>query len=335
MASPSGNPSPTPNPPFEIARLFKPAPNPNHPTTVPTPTGIFPGVAPMVPGPYSYPPATPPFHRGPFLHYPNDPHAVHLPNVAFANPNPAPNPNPGPNTGARLMQLLGNTAPTHLESAVSMPPPSSEFSAAPVTPLPAMPSAPPARMLSSKMPRGRILGPGDKAVHDVDSRLPGEAQPPQLEVTPITKYTSDPGLVLGRQIAVNRSYIVYGLKLGNIRVLNINTALRSLLRGHTQDKVSYEQGSSADSAVVVVLEALQVHCSLYDCYITKHFDEIDVVILSHILFTVGVAVSVGEPMDTSEGRIAFAPLTRKKGVSPVAPLVVVLRDQSTEGSSST
>jgi enhancer of mRNA-decapping protein 4 len=71
-------------------------------------------------------------------------------------------------------------------------------------------------------------------VHNVDSRLPGEAQPPQLEVTPITKYTSDPGLVLGRQIAVNRTYIVYGLKMGNIRVLNINTALRSLLRGHTQ-----------------------------------------------------------------------------------------------------
>jgi enhancer of mRNA-decapping protein 4 len=40
--------------------------------------------------------------------------------------------------------------------------------------------------------------------------------------------------VLGRQIAVNRSYICYGLKLGAIRVLNINTALRYLLRGHTQ-----------------------------------------------------------------------------------------------------
>ncbi|XP_052158621.1 enhancer of mRNA-decapping protein 4 isoform X1 [Oryza glaberrima] len=255
MASPSGNPNPTPNQPFELNRLFKQhppasasaAPNPNH---HPAPAGIFPGAAAPAPhhsvvvpppmtsggGPYSYPPATPPFHRGPYLPpYPNDPH------LAFAgNPNPpaaaaAPNP-----AGARLMQLLGNTAPTHLESAVSMPMPS-EFSAAaavaPPAPLPAMPSAPPARMpssSSSKMPRGRLLGPGDRAVHDVDSRLPGEAQPPQLEVTPITKYTSDPGLVLGRQIAVNRTYIVYGLKLGNIRVLNINTALRSLLRGHTQ-----------------------------------------------------------------------------------------------------
>ncbi|XP_024311085.1 enhancer of mRNA-decapping protein 4 isoform X2 [Brachypodium distachyon] len=104
-------------------------------------------------------------------------------------------------------------------------------------PLPVMPSAPPVGMLSSsssKVPRGWLLGGGDKVVHNVDSRLPGEAQPPQLEATPITKYTSDPGLVLGRQITVNRKYILYALKLGNIRVLNINTALRSLLRGHTQ-----------------------------------------------------------------------------------------------------
>ncbi|CAN6207900.1 unnamed protein product [Urochloa humidicola] len=244
MASPSGNPNPTTSAPFELSKLFRPPPNPNHPTTAPTPTGVFPGApgpaaGPPPTGPYSYPPATPPFHRGPYLHYPNDPHGFHHPAAAAftnANPtaNPVPNAGPGPNPGARLMQLLGNTAPTHLESAASVPP-SSEFSAAaPTAALPASSSAPPARMLSSKMPRGRLLGPGDRAVHDVDSRLPGEAEPPQLEVTPITKYTSDPGLVLGRQIAVNRTYIVYGLKLGNIRVLNINTALRSLLRGHTQ-----------------------------------------------------------------------------------------------------
>ncbi|OEL37990.1 Enhancer of mRNA-decapping protein 4 [Dichanthelium oligosanthes] len=243
MASPSGNPNPTTSAPFELSKLFRPQPNPNHPTTAPTPTGVFPGApgpaaGPPPTGPYSYPPATPPFHRAPYLHYPNDPRGFQHPAAAaFANANPTANPvqnpGPGPNPGARLMQLLGNTAPTHLESAASMPP-SSEFSAAPAAAPPASSSAPPARMPSSKMPRGRLLGPGDRAVHDVDSRLPGEAEPPQLEVTPITKYTSDPGLVLGRQIAVNKTYIVYGLKLGNIRVLNINTALRSLLRGHTQ-----------------------------------------------------------------------------------------------------
>lgn len=70
-------------------------------------------------------------------------------------------------------------------------------------------------------------------VYDVDVRVHGEAQP-QLEVTPITKYGSDPQPVLGRQIAVNKSYICYGLKQGNIRVLNINNASRSLLRCHTQ-----------------------------------------------------------------------------------------------------
>ncbi|XP_044953992.1 enhancer of mRNA-decapping protein 4-like isoform X2 [Hordeum vulgare subsp. vulgare] len=246
MASPAGNPNPNPgnpNPPFEMAMLFRPPPNP-----APTAAPMFPGAAgpPPPSGPYSYPPATPPFHLRPYLHYPQDPQPpMPRPVIPFPMPNPNANPNPsanpmaaaGANPGARLMQLLGSSGSGHLESAVSMPPPSSEFAAAQPSPLPAMPSAPPARMLSStssKVPRGRLLGGGDKAVHNVDSRLPGEAQPPQLEVTPITKYTSDPGLVLGRQIAVNRTYIVYGLKLGNIRVLNINTALRSLLRGHTQ-----------------------------------------------------------------------------------------------------
>ncbi|QHO18691.1 Enhancer of mRNA-decapping protein [Arachis hypogaea] len=88
------------------------------------------------------------------------------------------------------------------------------------------------RVASSKVPRGRRLA-GDHVVYDVDVRLPGEVQP-QLEVAPITKYGSDPNLVLGRQIAVNKSYICYGLKQGNIRVLNIHTAVRSLLKGHNQ-----------------------------------------------------------------------------------------------------
>ncbi|XP_019704020.2 enhancer of mRNA-decapping protein 4 isoform X1 [Elaeis guineensis] len=265
MASPAG--SPNPSGPFELHKLFKPPnpspnPNPSAPPTVPPPSSYGAVPPPAYPSPspgaFSYPPTTPPFHHHPFLHYPHDP--LHRPTVSYpaapphlpsANPNPNlnPNPSPGPNHGARLMALLGNTATSHLESTVSMPSPSSipsEFSA-PANPpiLHAIPSAPPAtlapigqpapaRLPSSKMPRGRHLAGGDRAVYDVDSRLPGESQPPQLEVTPITKYTSDPGLVLGRQIAVNRTYICYGLKLGAIRVLNINTALRSLLRGHTQ-----------------------------------------------------------------------------------------------------
>ncbi|XP_010487082.1 PREDICTED: enhancer of mRNA-decapping protein 4 isoform X2 [Camelina sativa] len=90
----------------------------------------------------------------------------------------------------------------------------------------------PIRVPSCKLPKGRRLI-GEHAVYDVDVRLQGEIQP-QLEVTPITKYGSDPQLVVGRQIAVNKDYICYGLKGGNIRVLNINTALRSLFRGHSQ-----------------------------------------------------------------------------------------------------
>ena len=85
------------------------------------------------------------------------------------------------------------------------------------------------------MPKGRRVV-GEDVVYDVDVRLPGEAQP-QLEVTPITKCISDPHLCLGRQIAVNKSYICYGLKQGTIRILNINTALRSLFR--TQSQVSF------------------------------------------------------------------------------------------------
>lgn len=134
------------------------------------------------------------------------------------------------------MALLGAPSPN-----IELPPqPSSgvsEFSGPSSVPVPQTipmginPSGP-IRMPSSKLPRGRHLI-GDHVVYDVDVRLQGEVQP-QLEVTPITKYGSDPQLVLGRQIAVNKSYICYGLKQGNIRVLNIHTALRSLFRAHTQ-----------------------------------------------------------------------------------------------------
>ncbi|KAH9312777.1 hypothetical protein KI387_027812, partial [Taxus chinensis] len=109
-------------------------------------------------------------------------------------------------------------------------------SVAPPALSPAIPTAPPqpppSRLPSGKVPRGRYLQ-GEHVVYDIDMRLPSEAQP-QLEVSPITNYSSDPVLVVGRQIAVNQTYICYGLRAGTIRILNINTALRALLRGHSQ-----------------------------------------------------------------------------------------------------
>ncbi|KAF1891335.1 hypothetical protein Lal_00016966 [Lupinus albus] len=129
-----------------------------------------------------------------------------------------------PNAGAHLMALL--SAPPQPSSPVvtNLPPIAIITTANAAT-------AALNQVQSSKVPKGRHLT-GDHIVYDVDTRLPGEVQP-QLEVKPITKYGSDRNPVLGRQIAVNKSYICYGLKQGNIRVLNIRTAVRSLLRGHT------------------------------------------------------------------------------------------------------
>ena len=155
--------------------------------TTATPNPIFPGVAggptgsPPPSGPYSYPPVTPPFHRGPYIHYPQDPHAMTRPVVSFPMPNPNLNPNPnanpnavapGPNPGARLMQLLGNSGPTQFETAVSKPPPTSEF--AQLQSLPAMPSVPPTRMLSSKVPRGGYLAPGNERCTMLTRGCPGK-----------------------------------------------------------------------------------------------------------------------------------------------------------------
>ncbi|KAF5773984.1 putative transcription factor WD40-like family [Helianthus annuus] len=178
--------------------------------------------------PYSTPPLQPPSPSG----NPNF-------NNHSGNPNFVQNPNPNPNHGARLMALLSAPPPTAVDnpSQLSAPMAQGSGSSNPVMTSSLVPAAlhsgsGPMRMLSSKLPKGRHLG-GDRAVYDIDVRLPGEVQP-QLEVTPITKYGSDPGLVVGRQIAVNKSYICYGLKLGAIRVLNINTALRSLFKGLAQ-----------------------------------------------------------------------------------------------------
>ena len=64
-----------------------------------------------------------------------------------------------------------------------------------------------------------------------------EAWAPQLEVVPITMYNSDYALARprhARAIAVSREYMCYGLKGGQVRVINKLSASRALLRGHSE-----------------------------------------------------------------------------------------------------
>ncbi|KAG8365187.1 hypothetical protein BUALT_Bualt18G0078300 [Buddleja alternifolia] len=263
---PTSNPNPQNFPNSNLTNpnlISSPFPPPS--ASYPPPTG---GAA--AGGMYSYQPQPAPFHYNlgyPAYSSPSPPHqefanahpqrSVSYPTPPlqpqaqsptasdnFQNPPNSQNPN---NHGARLMALL-SAPPSTLEMlpqpTTAMPqiqPISSAGSDLPVPqnssnlPSPGLVTShqsPVLRMPSSKLPKGRHLV-GDHVVYDIDVRLPGEVQP-QLEVTPITKYVSDPGLVVGRQIAVNKTYICYGLKLGAIRVLNINTALRSLLKGLAQ-----------------------------------------------------------------------------------------------------
>ncbi|KAK7246047.1 hypothetical protein RIF29_40904 [Crotalaria pallida] len=237
-------PSPSPSTP-------PPSSFPNPSSSYPPPTGTYPFHSPHY---FPYPPNIQSHHLQQQQQQQQHQH-LHQMNVPqrpiFQPPSPSPS-SPNPNTtttttgGARLMAMLSTQNPTsNPDSPVlyQASPSSSEFSmpasgAVMPSSAAASPASPqsstttPTRMLSTKLPRGRRLV-GEDIVYDIDFRLQGEVQP-QLEVTPITKYASDPGLALGRQIAVNRTYICYGLKLGAIRVLNINTALRYLLRGHTQ-----------------------------------------------------------------------------------------------------
>ncbi|XP_058787969.1 enhancer of mRNA-decapping protein 4-like [Vicia villosa] len=251
---------PQPPTPFDMHSFFNP-PNPNlNPSPNPIISSQFPPSAPSPPpsSSSSYPPPAGPFPPQPFPHHHNNlnnnssnyPYdhlnnfPIHHRSLSFPTPPLQPPPsNPNPNAGARLMALL--SAPPQQQQhqqlvSVSVPftsdyaPAANLPSPSPAASITAANAAAAAliRLPSSKVPKGRHLI-GDHVAYDVDVRLPGEVQP-QLEVAPITKYGSDPNPILGRQIAVNKSYICYGLKQGNIRVLNIHTAVRSLLRGHTQ-----------------------------------------------------------------------------------------------------
>ncbi|XP_076949042.1 enhancer of mRNA-decapping protein 4-like [Bidens hawaiensis] len=255
--------------PFDVQRFFNPnstsspppiPPNPNFPypppssaTSYPPPTVTAAG------GPYSYAPQSP-------IYYPQ----FHTPNYSSPNPNP----NIDPNPGARLMAYL--SAPQPIDNH-HLPIPNSNLNLNPnnnnnnpmLVPALHGGGSGPMRMPSSKLPKGRQLG-GDHVVYDIDARMPGEVQP-QLEVTPITKYVSEPVLVVGRQIAVNGSYVCYGLKHGAIRVLNINTALRSLFKGLAQ-RVTDMAFFAED---VHVLASASVDGRVYVWKITEGTDEED------------------------------------------------------------
>ncbi|KAI3456759.1 hypothetical protein Pfo_013422 [Paulownia fortunei] len=249
MASP-GNPSPPGGGPFDMHKLFKtstppPPPTPT-PTSNPNPQNFTNNAsnansnpnlvsAPFPPPSASYPPPTG-AGGGPYSYSPKHPHSI---TTQCTPPTPILR---RPTRNLLTCTLRGPYSPAAGNANASNPPhflfQLRFFCATECEHLALGPGlvishqGPVMRMPSSKLPKGRHLI-GDHLVYDIDVRLPGEVQP-QLEVTPITKYGSDPGLVVGRQIAVNKTYICYGLKLGAIRVLNINTALRSLLKGLAQ-----------------------------------------------------------------------------------------------------
>ncbi|CAH8384874.1 unnamed protein product [Eruca vesicaria subsp. sativa] len=235
MASSPNNTNPNNPPPFDLHTLFKPSPStpfPTPPASYPPPTGPF-----LHTNHYNHqqlhaPPPPPPPQQD--LVMPSSSSASNLQqqrSLPFPSPPlnlQSPRGNHNHNPGTHILALLNNNS-----NASQDPPPATNQAPVAANPheIRSFPSGP-IRVPSCKLPRGRRLS-GERAVYDVDVRLHGEIQP-QLEVTPITKYGSDPQLVVGRQIAVNKIYICYGLKGGNIRVLNINTALRALFRGHSQ-----------------------------------------------------------------------------------------------------
>ncbi|CAH2053838.1 unnamed protein product [Thlaspi arvense] len=233
MASSPGNSNPLNPPPFDLSNFFKPSSSPSPPPSAsyPPPTGPSlhnqynqqlyapPGIA-VQPSP-----VTQTQDQQQYVPSPSSAANLH-PQRTLSYPTPPLNlqsPRSNHNPGTQILALLNNNnGGGGRDGAVAVQEPSHQLPGGSL----------PIRIPSCKLPKGRRLV-GEHAVYDVDVRLHGEIQP-QLEVTPITKYGSDPQLVVGRQIAVNKVYICYGLKGGNIRVLNINTALRALFRGHSQ-----------------------------------------------------------------------------------------------------
>ncbi|GLU23980.1 hypothetical protein SLE2022_399540 [Rubroshorea leprosula] len=263
----SGNPNQAIS--FDVQKLFKPTgtPNPSLPVTNPHP----PPDPSFSTSSSSFPPSSPRFFHPQYQQFymppsttPTAPHNFLVSSqVAKSVSYPSPPLNPF-NAGNQILALI-NSSPQNPEFPhrphQQLPPPEFMYHGGA--------NVGPFRVPSGKLPRGRRLA-GSHVTYDVDVRILGEVKP-QLEVTPITKYGSDPQLVLGRQIAVNKSYICYGLKGGNIRILNMNTALRSLLRGHTQ-RVTDMAFFAED---VHLLASVSSEGCVYVWKITEGPDEVD------------------------------------------------------------
>ncbi|KAK8486046.1 hypothetical protein V6N11_033023 [Hibiscus sabdariffa] len=215
--------------PFDVQSFFKPTvSNPSNSNS--QPQNHSPSPYPT-PSPYASP--SPPFFHPQYHQFymppPSPPtHSNYQDAKSLSFPSPPLSPY---NAGTQILALINSSPqnpdfPPQNQLPKLQPLPHAEFLGS------GGPNVGPSRVASCKLPKGRRLS-GARVAYDIDTRLSGEVQP-QLEVTPITKYGSDPQLLLGRQIAVNKSYICYGLKGGSIRILNLNTALRSLFRGHTQ-----------------------------------------------------------------------------------------------------
>lgn len=71
------------------------------------------------------------------------------------------------------------------------------------------------------------------AQYDVDSPHHDAGAPPALEVTPIAKYASEAPEALGSLVAGDGRFICYGLKAGQVRLIDAVTANRALIKGHT------------------------------------------------------------------------------------------------------
>lgn len=155
-------------------------------------------------------------------------------------PSPASAPPPSSQANAKGPPAAnGFEAPPHSAPVATRPNPPSEAAAPTAPPLTFSPGSPPAAGAKAswfrgkaKKGTGRVLR-GAEVVYDIDEKREGETKP-QLEVHTISKVPLEYRLELGREIAVNRNYICYGMKTGSVRILSQIEDAKVLLKEHSQ-----------------------------------------------------------------------------------------------------